>query len=129
MICPSKPAISLRWSLKRTQIGGLAGSTGGKDFSPPLTWRSCLRLSALRPIPRLLMSGNHHQRPLPCRIIVFHLYHTNPSIVDPPRDISHPHRNRITRTWARQVNRRRHSKLLSSKHRQPNLIALVALVE
>jgi hypothetical protein len=93
MICPSARATSLRWSLKRIRIGGLAGTTESKDCSPLITWRR--PLPALLPILRPMTLVGHHQLLLR-RIIMVHLPHTNPSIMDPSRvDTNHSHPNPI----------------------------------
>jgi hypothetical protein len=91
MICPSARAMSLRSSLKRIQIGGLAGSTEGRDCSPQITWRRCL--PALRPIPRAVKFGEHHQSPLLCHIIAAPRPRTNPSIMDHHKGDTQGHRN------------------------------------
>jgi hypothetical protein len=92
MICPSARAISSRSSLKRMRIGGLAGSTEGRDCSPPITWRRSL--PALRPIPLVMKLGEHHQFPPLCLIIVAHRPRiNNPYIMDHRRGDTPGHRN------------------------------------
>jgi hypothetical protein len=118
MICPSVRAISSRSSLKRIRIGGAAGSTAGRDCSPPITWRSSL--PALRPIPRAMKVGEHHHFLLLSRIKVARPPRTNPPIMDRHREDTHlSHRNPTTSMQVRQVNCH-HSKLLSSRHPQPS---------